>query len=107
MALLLSILITGILLSMVLTLSAIFIPKLKLAVETKNSVSAIYAAETGVEWCLYVNRVNSSQLPPIMTNGATFTDQDGDTLDAADCATSPVKVIGVYRGITRAYEINF
>ncbi len=108
-ALLFSIFLVGFLISVVLTLSLIFIPKIRLAGETKNSVSAIYSAESGVEWCLYTNRVDpsGSTAKPIMGNGATYTDQNGGALDGTDCQVSPATIIGSYRGVTRAYQINF
>lgn len=105
-AIIFSILTVGILLSIVLTLSAIFIPKLKLSSQTKSSVGAIYSAESAIEWCLYTNRHGTISLPT-MSNGATYTDGTGGALDSSDCVTSPIKVLGTYRAITRAYEVSF
>ena len=105
-AVLFSLITIGILLSIVLTLSAVFIPKIKLAAETKNSVSALYTAESGVEWCLYANRVGPVSLP-VMANGGTYTDSTGGPLDVSDCNASVIKVLGTYRGTTRAFEISF
>ena len=105
-AILFSILTVGVLLSIVLTLSAIFIPKLKLSSQTKSSVGAIYAAESAIEWCLYVNRIGPVSLPT-MANGATYTDGTGGILDSSDCAAFPIKVLGTYRGVTRAFEVSF
>lgn len=96
-AILVSILLVGVLLSIVFVLSAIFIPKIKTAAETKNSISAAYAAESGLEWCLYVTRVDDTAAKPVM--GIV------DLIYTVDCAAVPVHAIGTYRGVTRAFEI--
>ena len=101
-----SILTIGVLLSIVLTLSAIFIPKVRLSGETRNSVGALYAAESGIEWCLYTNRIGPVSLP-VMANGASYTDGNGGALDSSDCAASPIKVLGAFRAVTRAFEVSF
>ena len=79
-----------------------------LGLVTVYSSGAIYAAETAVEWCLYVNRVGSAGVP-VMSNGATFV--NGRTNNApfleADCNSRPIKALGMYRGVTRSFEINF
>lgn len=102
-----SVLLTGIILSIVFTLSAIFMPKIKSASDVKNSVAAAYAAESGIEWCLYVNRIGSVP-QPTMSNGAVFI--NGITnmpFLPADCATPPFKALGTYQGVTRSFEISF
>lgn len=101
-ALVISILVVGILLSIVLTLSAIFIPKIRIAAETKNSVTAAYAAESALEWCLYVVNIDPDQSRPTMENGSTYT-----PIAPTACTTSPVRATGTYRGVTRAFEITF
>lgn len=96
MAILISILLIGVMLSIVFALSAIFIPKIRAAAETKNSVPAVYAAESALEWCLYTT--NKGPIPsPNMSIG---------TYAVTDCAISPVKATGTYRGVTRVFQIN-
>ena len=97
-AIVVSVLLVGILLSIVFTLSAIFIPKTRVASESKNSVPAAYAAESGLEWCLYEIRVTPVPSPS-MSNESKFT--------VSDCATSPVKATGTYKGVVRAFEVTF
>ena len=70
-ALVISILIVGFLLSIVLTLSALFIPKIRASSEIGKSSAALYAAESAIEWCLYVYR-HSSVAAPVMSNSATY-----------------------------------
>ena len=87
-----------------LSLSAIFIPKIRLSFDVKNSPSAFYAADTGVEWCLYVER-KASIGPPTMANGATITINDQNPPVAADCVF-PVRSLGTYQRIIRALEVS-
>lgn len=96
-----SILLVGVILAIVFALSAVFIPKIHNAGETKNSVGAAYAAETGLEWCLYENRIGPTTSPKMDLPGATF------SVNPADCSTSPIRAVGAYRGVTRAFEITF
>lgn len=73
-AVILAVLLMGIFLSIALTLSAIFIPKIRTASDAKRSVGALFAAESGIEWCLYVNRVIS---PPPLVDAHFNSDADG------------------------------
>ncbi len=106
-AVILAVLLMGFFLSITLVLSAIFIPKIKTASDIKRSVGALYAAESGIEWCLYVNRIGSTP-QPIMGNGAVFINGITNVpFVEADCSTLPMKSIGTYLGVTRSFEINF
>ena len=103
----LAVLLIGIFLSIAFTLSAIFIPKLRTASDAKRSVGALYAAESALEWCLYVNRIGSTA-QPVMGNGATYI--NGNTNVAfveSDCLASPFRSVGTYQGVTRSFEISF
>ncbi|MDP3731121.1 MAG: hypothetical protein Q8R34_01350 [bacterium] len=93
----------GILVSISLGLAAIFTPKIQLVTEVKNSVGALFAAESGLEWCLYNNQIAPSPTPPppVMANGATY------QLTPADCSGSTFKSVGTFRGVTRAFEVTF
>lgn len=106
-AVIFAVLLMGVFLSIVLTLSAIFIPKIRTAANVKRSAGALYAAESGVEWCLYVNRKGSAAMP-IMSNGATFINgRTNVPFVPADCSVSPIKSLGTYQGVTRSFEISF
>ena len=103
----LSVLLIGLILSIVLSLSLIFIPKIKSASDVKNSATSLYAAESAIEWCLYVNRIGVVSLP-VMSNGAVII--NGITnlpFVATDCAIPPIKALGTYQGVTRSFEISF
>ena len=94
-----TLLLIGFLVSMVLALSAIFIPKIRVAAEARRSVTAIYAADSTVEWCLYIARKDSIN-PPVMLNNATYT-----PADPAECV-SPLKAVGTFQGVSRAFEVS-
>lgn len=105
-AVILAVLLMGVFLSITLTLSAIFIPKIRTAGDVKRSVAAAYAAESGIEWCLYVNRKGSAATP-VMSNGATYINGNtGVSFVPADCSTSPIKSLGTYQGVTRTFEVS-
>ncbi len=86
-----------------LTLSAIFLPKIKSATNASSSVSAIYAADSGIEWCLYTNRGKTPARPtPTLTNGATY------TITPSDCMIVPLnhQAVGTYHGVSRALQVQ-
>jgi hypothetical protein len=81
----------------------ILIPKLKLAKSSSNSVAAIFAAESFIEWCVYEIR-NGAIGKPVMSNEATYEINPpiascvGQTLDHV--------VSGEYIGTKRSLEIR-
>jgi Tfp pilus assembly protein PilX len=107
-ALLISLLLTGILISIVLTMSIIFLPKIRLAGDVKKSSTAFYAAESAVEWCIYINiKGGAPPAIPVMTNGSTFVNALTDVSPIpADCAATSFKMTGNYQGISRSLEIS-
>lgn len=102
-----AVLLIGFFLSIALALSSIFIPKLRTATDIKSSIAAAYAAESAIEWCLYINRIGITS-QPVMSNGATFINGNtGVPFVAADCSAATIKSIGTYQGISRSFEVNF
>lgn len=102
------------LLLITITLSAIFIPKVHSLFQVKNSTPALYAADSALEWCLYVARLTppaATPNPPIMANGADY--KNGIAVpapapfNAADCKAFTIKAIGTYQGVSRSLQINF
>jgi hypothetical protein len=109
-AIVISILLVGVLLSIVLTLSSIFAPKVRSSSEIKRSSAALYAAESGVEWCLYIKRKDPQPAPPspVMSNSASYINGfSGNALFASDCSADTIKVMGIYQGVSRTFEISF
>ena len=95
-----SILVVSVILSIVLALSAVFIPTIRIAVDVKNSVPAIYAAESALEWCLYRVRIDDTAPRPIMGNDSKYNED-------IDCLGATIKAVGTYHGVTRAFEVSF
>lgn len=107
-ALLVGVMLVSVLISIMLTLSAIFIPKLRLAQEVRKSVSAMYAADAGVEYCLYVDKINeqiSAGFPETIPNKPTLNNGANFTFEPVDCQF-PIRVEGEYQGVRRFFEIN-
>ncbi len=105
-AIVLSVLLVSILISIVLVSSAIFIPKIRSASDVRRTTAALFAAESAIEWCIYVNIRGSTPLP-VMSNGATFVNANTGVLPTeAECAVYPVTIIGTFEGVSRAFEIS-
>mgnify|MGYP001613035434 CR=1 FL=1 len=98
-ALLIAVMLSSFLLTVVLTLTGIFTSKIKVSRDTRYSTTAIYAADSAIEYCLYVSRHQDPLPTPAMTNGALF------TVTPPDCASLPLKATGSFRGVTRTLEI--
>lgn len=96
------------------SLTGLFIGKLKRARAVQDSTIAIYAADSAAERCLYEARTGIQVTPAlVMSNGATYTITLDDVTDVtADCSAIGVsgvftiRVIGTYRGVSRALEIT-
>jgi len=99
-ALIYTLLTVGIILNIAFFLAAVFASKLKLAFDYPNSVTALYAAESGIEWQLYNRFKEPDANQPSLTNGATFT-------ILTPSGQLPLKVRGVFRGGGRAIEVSF
>ena len=90
----------GIVLSIVFFMSSIFAIKLRLSLDTANSVAAFYAADTAIEWQLFNSLNDPDANEPLFTNGAVFT-------ITSPPGTLPIKVIGKFQGTSRAVEVSF
>lgn len=104
-----SVLMLGVILTITLSLANTLLPRLRSARDAISSVGAIYAADSGLEWCLYTLRERSPAMPqPIMSNGATFTVTFG--ILPATCASSESPLnhtsIGTFRDVNRAFKIS-
>ncbi len=107
------ILFTSIVLTLVLSISfailAIFIPKIRTASNTLSSVVAAYAADSGLEWCLYSQRGNPSPpAKPTAIGNATVTITYNGAV--ATCATTekPLNHVstGSYLNVARSFQIT-
>lgn len=101
-ALLLTVIILSIVMLIAGLITTIVTTQLRLSIDINNSMAAIYAADSGVEWQLYQIRKGISVAMPTMTNGAILT--------VAVTGSSPnftIKSLGSYRTVKRQFEINF
>ena len=66
-----------------------------------DSMRAIFAADTGIEWELYRQYQDPSAVPPTMSNGAVFKTKTGvDFIQSTGYNDEKEKV-------ARAFEVNF
>lgn len=101
-----------------LTLSGLFVAKLRSAANVRNSTIAIYAADSAVEKCLYEARQQKAaadfELATGVTVGIEGTDGDGDPTDAditddctvLDSGSFIFRATGIYRSVRRTLEIT-
>jgi hypothetical protein len=112
-----AILITTVMLTASISLARIFLPKIKGINNSTNSTVAAFAADSMTELCLYQARKQLSPSPlsnPLMTNGSivTVASLSASEVDVtSDCralgnTTFKFRAKGVYRGVTRAFEIS-
>ena len=90
----------GVMLSIVLFMSSVFAIKLRLSLDTANSVTAFYAADSALEWQLYNSLNDPDASEPVLTNGAVF-------VITSPPGTLPIKVTGKFQGTSRAVEVSF
>lgn len=96
-------------LASVFAISAIFIPKIKATGEARKSTAALYAAESVIEWCLYMQNYEDSLgavNAPTMANGAILGIDAPNTLVPPNCDSLPMRASGTFQGVTRSYEVS-
>ncbi len=91
--------------------AAILIPKLKVSSDSLNSVVSIYAADSGIEWCLYLFRKKPNPpAMPTMDPGVTLEIYRGNSNKPATCSSkeSPLdhRAVGTFRGVSRSLEVQ-
>ena len=113
-----SLLVVSAMLAIALGLIGVFLAKLKTVGEAVNSTGAIYAADSGVEMCLYeanykvpAGALDSGRL----ANGGQFsikqlTPAEALLVPGTDCtaiATESFRVLGEYRKTNRSLEVSY
>jgi len=101
-ALLLTTIIISIVLLIATLIANIVITQLKLAGDINDSTTAIYAADSGVEWQLYQIRNGASVPAPAMSNGATIS-----TTVTGNSPNFTIKSLGAYKEVWRQFEVSF
>jgi len=92
-----------------ITIFSFFIPKLKASSDAINSIVAIYAADSGMEWCLYINRDNPSPpSQPTLPSGVTLNIYNSSSGSSSDCTESSInhRSVATFRNISRSFEVN-
>jgi hypothetical protein len=107
----------AVMLAIGLTLNALFISKLRSASQARDSIVALYAADSATELCLYESRTLTSEPSPRLQ----FTALQGVAFDiinmanqqdiSADCSvlssgSFTFRATGTYRGARRTLEIT-
>ena len=103
-----SVLMLGVILTITLALGNIFLPRLRTSTEAINSVSAIYAADSALEWCFYEQRARLPSVSvPNISITATYVIYFGSGLASCTSTETPLnhRAVGTYRGVTRSLDI--
>ena len=103
----------AVMLAVGVTLTGLFIGKLKRARAAQDSTIAIYTADSAAERCLYEARTGIQASPPLtLMSDAAYSIMSNAVDVTSDCSaiggsgTFTIRVIGTYHGISRALEIN-
>ena len=100
-ALLITVVIVSAVMLMTALIANIVATQLKMASDISSSVSAIYAADSGVEWQLYQIKKGVSVSAPAI-NGATIS-----TIVTGSAPNFTIKSLGSFRTTKRQFEISF
>lgn len=105
----------SVMLAIGLTLNALFISKLRIAAQERNSMTALYAADSATELCLYEARSGSLDSSPrlVLPSGVSFkiantanqADITGDC-SALGSSSFGFRATGTYLGVRRTLEIT-
>ncbi len=104
----------AVMLAIGLSLNALFISEFKAATQARNTVDALYAADSAAEKCLYEAHLGANEPPLVFSSGATYDVASPSTpsIDMTDqCASLGKKsfrfrATGTYRGSRRTLEIS-
>jgi len=103
-AVLITVMIISIVMLVATLIANITATQLKLASDIADSTTAIYAADSGVEYKLYQIRKEGN------TTGAEISLSNGATVSVTVSGALPsltIKSLGSYRSVKRQFEVNF
>lgn len=83
-------------------IATIVVIQFKLSSDVNNSMIAVYAADSGVEWQLYQIRNGVSVPVPAMSNGASVS-----TTVIGGYPNFTIKSLGAYKEVKRQFEVSF
>lgn len=107
-----SILVLASILTISIALLNLFIPKFRIARESVNSIVAVFAADSALEWCIFSNRDDPLTQPAVPSQPAIsivgvsyqiYRDSSVTTCPSGE--TLNYRAVGNYRGISRSLEI--
>lgn len=102
--------ILSILVAITISITYIFIPKLKTASAAVNSINALYAADSGIEWCLYVNRLKPSppSKPTFLSGAVAEIYSNRGREGVSDCQEPFLdhRSVGTYKNVARSFSVN-
>jgi hypothetical protein len=110
-----SILILVVILMITFTVMGILIPKVRIASDPIKSIAALSAADSGLEWCLYLYRDNYLPEPlpkPVFSTGAlvdVYYPSSGITEATCDSSIETSldhRSVGSYLDVARSLEIR-
>lgn len=101
-ALLLTMIILSAAMLIAMLIATIVVVQLKLSSDVGQSVIAVYAADSGMEWQLYQIRNGVSVPAPTMSNGATIS-----TTVTGSSPNFTIKSLGSFGAVKRQFEVNF
>lgn len=101
-ALLLTVIILSVVILVAVLIANIVIVQLKLSKDIGDSQTAIYAADSGIEWQLYQTRKGVTVASPVMSNGATI-----ETTVTGATPNFTIKSLGSYQSVKRQFEVSF
>ena len=103
-----TVLILSSILAITLTLTRIFLPRVRSITEATDSIGAVYAADSAMEWCLYNNREKAPPLAqPVMSNGAAYQIYNNSTPSACPGGEAlNYRTVGTWRGVSRSFEVS-
>jgi Tfp pilus assembly protein PilX len=102
----------SVMLAIGLTLSSLFVGKLRSAAAARAATTALYAADSAVELCLYEARNGVNEPPLVMANGATVQIEElVSGLDITDDCSAlgssfSFRATGKSRSASRTLEIS-
>lgn len=104
-----AIILLTIIVTIAISITAVFIPKLKISSDAISSTTALYAADSGIEWCLYLNRGKPNPpVKPTLPSGISLDIFYNNSPASCTSSENPLnhRAIGTYRDISRSLEVT-
>jgi len=108
-AIILTVTVLGLVLAMALTVSAVLLAELNINADMSDSLTAIYAADSGMEWALYEIRqqnIDTPQMPSLVITNTSGEDSIAQVISFTAGGTTTIKSIGNYRDAYRAFQTD-